>query len=226
MHLWLPASPQPKFAFTTQRVVIDVPGGTSDCPEPKTFKIFFHQKNTHRNTHWQGEVIRDSPGLKDLALSWWIGARFFDAGEICELRLHTVSCLASHYVGKQHRTNNELQNRIKWSYIEPRLHRKSTNKPKFTWWNLFLYLFLYFYVFTTILFFHTIVICKAVRGNLCTDIMLPVIWLNISKVWVCNVTRWTTDTKICRGGGRKEFPKLLHLSVKNTSSSESLISFW
>ena len=47
------------------------------------------------------------PGLKDLALSWWIGARFFDAGEICELRLHTVNRLASLYVGKQHRTNNE-----------------------------------------------------------------------------------------------------------------------
>ena len=55
---------------------------------------------------------------------------------------------------------------------------------------------------------------------------MPVMWLNISNVWVCNVTRWTTDTKICRGGGRKEFPKLLRLSVKNTSSSESLISFW
>ena len=54
---------------------------------------------------------------------------------------------------------------------------------------------------------------------------MPVMWLNISNVWVCNVTRWTTDTKICRGGGRKEFPKLLRLSVKNTSSSESLISF-
>jgi len=30
-----------------------------------------------------------------------MGALFFDAGEICELRLHTVTCLASYYVGKQ-----------------------------------------------------------------------------------------------------------------------------
>ena len=33
------------------------------------------------------EEIRYWPGLKDLALSWWIGARFFDAGEVCELKL-------------------------------------------------------------------------------------------------------------------------------------------
>ena len=139
-----------------------MPGGTSDCREPKAFKIFSHQ-NKHTSQYlWQGEVIRDSPGLKDLALSWWIGSRFIDAGEICELRLHTVTCLASHHVGKQHRTNNESQNRIKWSWIEPRLQRKSTNQLKFTWWNIFLYLFLYFYVFTTILFFHTIVICAVI----------------------------------------------------------------
>ena len=40
-----------------------------------------------------GEEIRDWPGLKDLTVSWWIGARFFDAAEICELRLHTVTSL-------------------------------------------------------------------------------------------------------------------------------------
>ena len=32
------------------------------------------------------------------------GALFFDAGEVCELRLRKVTFLASHYVGKQHRT--------------------------------------------------------------------------------------------------------------------------
>ena len=42
---------------------------------------------------WRGKEIRDS-------------ARFFDAGETCELRLNTVTCLASHFVGKQHRTDN------------------------------------------------------------------------------------------------------------------------
>ena len=45
-----PDSPQPMFAFTTQRVVIEVPDGKSDCPEPKTFKTF-STKNTNRNTH-------------------------------------------------------------------------------------------------------------------------------------------------------------------------------
>ena len=70
---------------------------------------FAHKKHIER-----GEEIRDSPCLKDLALSRRIGAQsVFVAGEICELRLHAVTCLASHYVEKQHRTNNEPQNRIK-----------------------------------------------------------------------------------------------------------------
>ena len=90
----------------------------------------FPTKNTSQYPWW-GEEIRDSPGLKDLALPWRIGVPFLDAREICELRLHRVTCLASHYVGKQHQTNNEPQNRIKWPWIELRL-RKSNNKPKFT----------------------------------------------------------------------------------------------
>ena len=70
---------------------------------------FPHKKHIERR-----EEIRDSPCLKDLALSRRIGAQsVFVAGEICELRLHAVTCLASHYVEKQHRTNNEPQNRIK-----------------------------------------------------------------------------------------------------------------
>ena len=70
---------------------------------------FPHKKHIERR-----EEIRDSPCLKDLALSRRIGAQsVFVVGEICELRLHAVTCLASHYVEKQHRTNNEPQNRIK-----------------------------------------------------------------------------------------------------------------
>ena len=108
-----------------------VPECTSDCPEPQTFNTFSHKK--HITIPMTTEEIRDWHGLKDLALSWWIGARFFDAGEICELRLHTVTCLASLYVGKQHRRrSNKPQNRIKRPGIEPRLHRKSNNRPKFT----------------------------------------------------------------------------------------------
>ena len=77
------------FAFTTQHVVIEISERTSDCPEPKTFQKISHK--IHMIYPWRGEEIRDWPGLKDLALSWWIGARFFDAGEICELRLHRQS---------------------------------------------------------------------------------------------------------------------------------------
>ena len=117
--------PESKFAFSVLHIVIKVPEGMSDCPVPKTFKKFSHKKSTLLQHPWPGEEIRDSPGLKDLVLSWWIGVRFFDVGEICELRLHTVTCLASLYVGKQHWTNNEPQNRTKWRWIEPRLHRKS-----------------------------------------------------------------------------------------------------
>ena len=95
-------------------------------PSAKNFQNIFPQKSTLLEHPWRGEEIRDWPGLKDLVFSWWIGLRFFDVGEICELRLHTVTCLASLYVGKQHWTNNEPQNRIKWRWIiEPRLHRKS-----------------------------------------------------------------------------------------------------
>ena len=83
-------------------------------PRTESVKNISSQK-THRSTRDEGEEIRDVPGLKGLALflaNWLIGARLFDAGEICELKLYTATCLASHYVGKRHRTNNEPQNRI------------------------------------------------------------------------------------------------------------------
>ena len=66
------------------------------------FSKIFSTKNTSQYA-WLGEEIRNWQCPKDLALSWWISARFFDATEICELRLHTVTCLAS--PGKQHRKN-------------------------------------------------------------------------------------------------------------------------
>ena len=77
---------------------------------------------------------------------------FLDKGEICELKLHTITCLDLHYAGK-HWRNNELQNHIKWPLVKPRLHRKSNNKPKFTYiFILFLYryLCLYLYILATI----------------------------------------------------------------------------
>ena len=48
------------------------------------------------------------PGLfKDLALWWWIGMRFFDAWEICELRQHIFTCLASLYAGTKTTPNKQ-----------------------------------------------------------------------------------------------------------------------
>ena len=48
---------------------------------PKNFPV----KSTSQYA-WRGEESRDWAGLKDFALSWWIGPRFFDAGEICEYK--------------------------------------------------------------------------------------------------------------------------------------------
>ena len=176
-------------AFTTQRVVIEVPEHALGCQKPKTFKKCSHKK-THRNwplqkipqhttmffvchpkilhKHcfsvslgaivtpkrnwrqcfykmsgwqtksimvcygifcsgqypWRGEEIKDSRDVKGLANQCavlWCGRG------VCEL-----SRLASLYVRKEQETNNEPQNCIKWWWIEPRLHRKSNNRLKFT----------------------------------------------------------------------------------------------
>ena len=69
-------------AFNTQRLVIKFP----------------------ERTPWPEEEMRDLSGLLGFGALWRIGTLFFDAGEVFELRLHTVIFLASHYVGKQHRT--------------------------------------------------------------------------------------------------------------------------
>ena len=45
--------------------------------------------------------------LRITAIGGESSALFFDTGEICEVRLHTVTCLALNDVGKQHQTNNE-----------------------------------------------------------------------------------------------------------------------
>ena len=62
--------PESKFAFSVLHIVIKVPEGMSDCPVPKTFKKIFPQKKHIIATPVTREEIRDSPGLKDLVLSW------------------------------------------------------------------------------------------------------------------------------------------------------------
>ena len=85
------------FAFTAQRV----------CPETKNFKKCPHKKKKNIAIP---KGIRDTYLAKqDLPVSWRIGPPFFDAGEICELRLDTVTCLTSIYVGKQHQTTKDRQ---------------------------------------------------------------------------------------------------------------------
>ena len=69
-------------AFNTQRLVIEFP----------------------ESTPWRGKEMRDLSGLLGFGALRRIGTLFFDAGEVFELRLHIVIFLASHYVGKQHRT--------------------------------------------------------------------------------------------------------------------------
>ena len=116
------------FTFTTQHVVIEFPELTSDCPESKTLKTF-PTKNTSQYL-WPGEEIGNSPGLKGFgvltvnqcAVLWW--------GR--DLWVETPHSHLPCFEGKQHRTNNKPQNCMKWSWIEPRLNRKSNNRPKFT----------------------------------------------------------------------------------------------
>ena len=137
-----------------QHVVIEVPERASYCPEPKTFENFPTKKHIAIPITRGRDKRLTWPWIDlDLALSWRIGARLFDAGEICELRLHTVTCLASLYVGKQHRTNNEPQNSIKWRELRPGYTEKAITGPSLCKYNLFLYLCLYFYGLTTILNF-------------------------------------------------------------------------
>ena len=119
---------------------------TLDCQEPKTSKNFSHKTKTSQHP-WLGEEIWDWPSLKDLVLWWWISVQFFHEGEICELKLHTVTCLTSHYIGK-HRTNNVPQNHIKWPSTEPSLHRKSNYKPKFTYLPVYFYTCIYAHIST------------------------------------------------------------------------------
>ena len=142
-----------RFPWVHLRVHHATPSHLVSCahvrlPGTKDFQKNFPQKNTAQYP-WLGEEMRDWPCLKDLALSWWISARFFDAAEICELRLHTVTCLASLYVGK-HRTNSAKPYKNEFS---PGYREQATTDPSSRKHNLFLYSCLYFYVLTAILNF-------------------------------------------------------------------------
>ena len=99
-------------AFTTQRVVIEFPERTPDCPETKAFSSFSHQ----RLIEIPMTRGRDEKFISPLRI-WCSHAesvRSSYTGQICELRLDRVTRLASPDVGKQHRTNNALQSRGKW----------------------------------------------------------------------------------------------------------------
>ena len=114
-------------------------------PRNESFLQFFPPK-THRNTHDEGKRWEIYLAFKDLVFSCRISAVFFDKGEICELRPHRVTGLASPYVEKQHRTNNEPQSHgklaINWAgeklghgYTE-----KATTNPSLCKWTDLLYI--------------------------------------------------------------------------------------
>ena len=109
------------FPFTTQSVVIKIPERKLDCQEPKAFRIFSHQnRSAILMTNGKGERlslawrIRWYRGEARLVVLWCESNSWDE-----DLRLHTLTRLASHNVGKQHRTNNDPQNHRKRPRIKP-----------------------------------------------------------------------------------------------------------
>ena len=88
----------PTFAFTTQH---RGSWAHARLPSAKNVKKIFPQK-THRDTC--DERKRQET---DLTLRNWRFRGKSLRGSLIRLRLHKVTCLASLYVGRQHRTNNE-----------------------------------------------------------------------------------------------------------------------
>ena len=56
-------------------------------------------------------------GLKDFALSWWIGPRFFDAGEIWEYKQRAIKpykMMANNWA----QVTQKKQNRLKFMWVQ------------------------------------------------------------------------------------------------------------
>lgn len=90
-------------------------------------------------------------------------------------RLHTVNFLASPAEGKHHRTNDEPQNRIKWSWIEPRKEKQAKINPSLRKWNQFISIFMpvllrfnnyiVFFFFSGKSSYKSFVLCKTVSKH-------------------------------------------------------------
>ena len=87
-----------------------------DIGESVARAVFACTKNTSQYP-WRWEKIKDSESP--------IGARFFDAGEICKLRLHTVTCLPSLW-----RKTAPNKQQAAWPWIDPRLHTKKLKRQQ------------------------------------------------------------------------------------------------
>ena len=142
-------------AFTTQHGGIEVPERTSDCPEPNTFKNI--SLKTQRNAH-------------DLALRiWrsddgWIGARFFDAERFVSWNCTQSPALLRFTTPKKQRAAKQYKVAMNWAQVTQKNQQQTQVSLNY---NLFLYLGLYFYVWTTILnfsykVFKSFIICKPV----------------------------------------------------------------
>ena len=119
----------PEWFLKPRSVVIESPERTQDS-QKQTLSNIFPTKNALQLIPITHDEVKRWEILKTL----WrfricrfygetVHVLFFDARENYECRLYTVTFLASPYKGKHHRTNDELQNRIKWSWIEPSKER-------------------------------------------------------------------------------------------------------
>ena len=145
----------------------------------ESFPNIFPQK-THSTPMTMGRDKTADLTLRDLALSWWIGAQFFDAGEICESRLHIVTCLASLYVGKQHWTNNEPQkpNKLAMNWAQVTQKRQQQAQVYVSTTHFYVN-FMPIFVRFILNFSHSLKIVRNMqnrnenRGNLCTEFGAP-----------------------------------------------------
>ena len=118
------------FAFTAQHVVIEVPQRRR-IAYLKTFK------KISRIKHIAIPMTRAS--YKTLTWPEGFGASMVNrcavvwCGRDFELKLHTVTLPCFALCRKTTPNKQRAAKRIKWPWMEPRLHRKSNNRPKFSW---------------------------------------------------------------------------------------------
>ena len=118
------------FAFTAQHVVIEV-------PQRRRIAYLKTSKKISRIKHIAIPMTRGS--YKRLTWPEGFGASMVNrcavlwCGRDFELKLHTVTLPCFALCRKTTPNKQRAAKRIKWPWMEPRLHRKSNNRPKFSW---------------------------------------------------------------------------------------------